>query len=56
MALFTEVMISRKGISTATSALAMAWAALRDVARMEGIDIERQFERDVKRFTLKIEN
>ena len=53
MSVFTEVMISRKELLTATSALAMTWATLRDVAHLEGIDIDRHFKREVKRFTMK---
>ena len=55
MGILSQVATSRRGVGAATSALAMAWATLKDIATCEGIEVESIFESEVERWTLKIE-
>ena len=48
MAMMTEVVITPQGLGTATCALAMVWATLKDVASSQGVDVERLFESEVE--------
>jgi len=55
MGILSQVATSRRGVGAATSALAMAWATLKDIATCEGVEVESLFESEVERWTLKIE-
>ena len=48
MGLLSQVATSRKGMGAATTALAMAWATLKDIASCEGVEIETLFESEVR--------
>ena len=48
MAMMTEVVITPQGLGTATCALAMVWATLKDVASRQGVDVETLFESAVE--------
>ena len=48
MAMMTEVVITPQGLGTATCALAMVWATLKDVASRQGLDVETLFESEVE--------
>lgn len=56
MGMLSQVVTSRRGMGAATTALAMAWATLKDIATCEGIEVESIFESEVERWTLKIED
>ena len=56
MGILSQVATSRRGVGAATSALAMAWATLKDIAMCEGVEVESLFESEVERWTLKIED
>jgi len=56
MGILSQVATSRRGVGAATSALAMAWATLKDIATCEGVEVESLFESEVERWTLKIED
>ena len=47
MDLLSQVATTPRGIGAATSALAMAWATLKDVATCECVDVESLFESEV---------
>ena len=47
MGMLSQVATSRRGVGAATSALAMAWATLKDIALCEGVEVETLFEREV---------
>lgn len=47
MYLMSQVATSPKGMGAAASALAMAWATLKDVAICEGVDVVSLFESEV---------
>ncbi len=47
MEMLMQVAISRRGMGAAASALAMAWATLKDIALCEGMDVETLFESEV---------
>ena len=47
MDLLSQVATTPRGIGAATSALAMAWATLKDVATCECVEVESQFESEV---------
>lgn len=55
MEMLMQVAISRRGMGAAASALAMAWATLKDIALCEGMDVETLFESEVKYWSLNIE-
>ena len=55
MEMLMQVAISRRGMGAAASALAMAWATLKDIALCEGMDVETLFECEVKYWSLNIE-
>jgi nanoRNase/pAp phosphatase (c-di-AMP/oligoRNAs hydrolase) len=48
MGLLSQVATSRKGMGAAATALAMAWATLKDIASCEGVEIETLFESEVR--------
>ena len=48
--LLSQVATTPRGIGAATSALAMAWATLKDVATCECIEVESLFESEVAFF------
>jgi hypothetical protein len=48
MKLVSQVATSPRGMGAATSALAMVWATLKDVALCEGVEVESVFEREVE--------
>ena len=48
MAMMTEVVITPQGLGTATCALAMVWATLKDVASRQGVDVKTLFESEVE--------
>ena len=48
MVLLSQVATSRKGMGAAATALAMAWATLKDIALCEGVEIETLFESEVR--------
>jgi hypothetical protein len=48
MGLLSQVATSRKGMGAAATALAMAWATLKDIASCEGVEIETLFESGVR--------
>ena len=48
MGLLSQVATSRKGMGAAATALAMAWATLKDIALCEGVEIETLFESEVR--------
>ncbi len=50
MGMLSQVATSRKGMGAAATALAMAWATLKDIASCEGVDIETLFESEVEFF------
>ena len=54
MEMLMQVAISRRGMGAAASALAMAWATLKDIALCEGMDVETLFESEVKYWSLNI--
>ena len=54
MTALADTLMAPGGMEAAASALAMTWATLRDVARMEGTDVTRLFEREVKHWALKM--
>ena len=56
MGILSQVATSRRGVGAATSALAMAWATLKDIAMCEGVEVESLFESEVERWTLNIED
>ena len=45
--LLSKVATTPRGMGAATSALAMAWATLKDVATCEGVEVETLFESEV---------
>jgi hypothetical protein len=47
MAMMKEVAITPQGLGTATCALAMVWATLKDVASCQGVNIVKLFESEV---------
>lgn len=47
MYLMSQVATTPKGMGAAASALAMAWATLKDVAVCEGVDVVSLFESEV---------
>ena len=47
MGILSQVATSPRGMGAAASALAMAWATLKDVAMCEGIEVEALFENEV---------
>ena len=47
MGILSQVATSPRGMGAAASALAMAWATLKDVALCEGIEVESLFENEV---------
>lgn len=47
MEMLMQVAISHRGMGAAASALAMAWATLKDIALCEGMDVETLFESEV---------
>ena len=47
MEMLSQVAVSRRGMGAAASALAMAWATLKDIAMCEGMDVESLFESEV---------
>ena len=47
MYLMSQVATSPKGMGAAASALAMAWATLKDVATCECVEVESLFESEV---------
>lgn len=47
MDLLSQVATTPRGIGAATSALAMAWATLKDVATCECVEVESLFESEV---------
>ena len=54
MSLLSQVATTPRGMGAAASALAMAWATLKDVAVCEGVDVVTLFESEVDFFTLNI--
>ena len=48
MSLLSQVATTARGIGAAASALAMAWATLKDVAVCEGVDVVTLFESEVE--------
>lgn len=56
MGMLSQVATSRRGMGAATSALAMAWATLKDIATCEGIEVESLFESEVEYWSLNIED
>ena len=48
MDLLSQVATTPRGIGAATSALAMAWATLKDVATCECVEVESLFESEVE--------
>ena len=56
MGILSQVATSRRGVGAATSALAMAWATLKDIAMCEGVEVETLFESEVERWTLNNED
>ena len=50
MGLLSQVATSRKGMGAAATALAMAWATLKDVATCECVEVESLFDREVAFF------
>ena len=46
--LLSQVATTPKGIGAATTALAMAWATLKDVATCECVEVESLFESEVE--------
>lgn len=52
MSLLSQVATTPRGMGAAASALAMAWATLKDVAICEGVDVVTLFESEVEFFTL----
>ena len=55
MGIMSQVATSRRGMGAATTALAMAWATLKDIATCEGIEVESLFESEVERWALNFE-
>ncbi len=55
MEMLSQVAVSRRGMGAAASALAMAWATLKDIALCEDVDVESLFESEVKYWSLNIE-
>ena len=47
MGMLSQVATTRRGLGAAATALAMAWATLKDIAVCEGIEVESLFEREV---------
>ena len=56
MGLLSQVATSRRGMGAAATALAMAWATLKDIAVCEGVEVESLFEREVEYWSLSIEH
>jgi len=56
MGMLSQVAVSRRGMGAAASALAMAWATLKDIAMCEGMDVETLFESEVEYWTLNIKH
>ena len=56
MSLLSQVATTPRGMGAAASALAMAWATLKDVAVCEGVDVVTLFESEVEFFTLNIKH
>ena len=54
--LLSQVATTPRGMGAATSALAMAWATLKDVATCEGVEVETLFESEVEYWTLDIKD
>ena len=54
MGLLSQVATSRRGMGAAATALAMAWATLKDIAVCEGVEVESLFEREVEYWSLTI--
>ena len=48
MSLLSQVATTPRGMGAAASALAMAWATLKDVAVCEGVDVVTLFESEVE--------
>ena len=48
MGMLSQVATSRRGMGAAATALAMAWATLKDIAMCEGIEVESLFESEVE--------
>ena len=48
MGMLSQVATSRRGMGVAATALAMAWATLKDIATCEGIEVESLFESEVE--------
>ena len=56
MGMLSQVAISRRGMGAAATALAMAWATLKDIAVCEGVEVESLFERQVEYWSLNIDH
>ena len=54
MGMLLQVAISRRGMGAAATALAMAWATLKDIAVCEGVEVESLFESQVEYWSLTI--
>ena len=50
MEMLTECLTSRAGMGVAMSAVAMAWASLKNMAKSEGFEAEVYFQSEVKFF------
>jgi hypothetical protein len=47
MGMMSQVVTTRRGMGAAATALAMAWATLKDIAMCEGVEVESLFENRV---------
>ena len=56
MGMMSQVATSRRGMGAAATALAMAWATLKDIAVCEGVEVESLFESQVEYWSLTIEH
>ena len=56
MGMLSQVAITRRGMGAAATALAMAWATLKDIATSEGVEVESLFESEVKYWSLNIDH
>ena len=56
MSLLSQVATTPRGMGAAASALAMAWATLKDVAVCEGVDVVTLFESEVEFITLNMKH
>ena len=56
MGMLSQVATSRRGMGAAATALAMAWATLKDIAVCEGVEVESLFESQVEYWSLSIEH